>query len=222
MLNHDSSVHRIMSLITDIVLIGVLWTLMSIPIFTIGASTTASYYVFTKSVSGRDSYLIKDFFNSFLKNFFKSTAIFIILAVGLILLSFNISILQSENFIGWAILMINYFLIVQITFIFIYIFPLLARFDSPFFVYFKQAAFLANRHILFTIAILLMLAFLIILSMYLSFLILFAMGIYCYLSSCLIVKIFKKHRPEFDAPIGEQEKNETRIIFDKTSSYSSD
>jgi len=206
-----------MSLVADIVLIGILWTLTSIPLFTIGASTTATYYLFTKKVSGRDCYIFKDYFKSFFRNFIKSTLFLVILAVILGVLIINVSLIQTDGIFGWVTLIFNYFLILQATFVLIYIFPLLSRFDSPFFAYFKQAAFMANRHLLTTVANLMILAILIMLSIYLSFLILFVMGIYCYLSSILIVKLFKKHRPDFDVPISEAEKNDTRIVFDDPS-----
>jgi len=217
-LNHDSPLHRSMSLVADVVLIGIIWTLTSIPLITIGASTTAAYYVFTKKASGRDSYLIKDYFKSFFGNFIKSTIMLIILAIIFTLLILNVNFVQSDSIFGWITLIFNYFLILQATFVLIYIFPLLSRFESRFFAYFKQAAFMANRHLLTTLANMLLIGFLVVLSIYFSFLILFVMGIYCYLSSVLIVKIFKKHRPDFDVPISEAEKNDTRIVFDDTPS----
>jgi len=204
MLNHDSPIHRTMSLIADVAIVGILWTLTSLLLFTIGASTTAAYYVLTKRVSGRESYIFKDYFKSFLGNLVKSTIIWVILVVFFILLLLSVSLVEGEGIFNWVTLIVNYFLILQVTFIFVYIFPLIARFESSIPTYFKQAAFLANRHIFTTVANLLILLMLIFLSAYLHFLILFVMGIYCYVSSILVVKILKKHRPDFD-PVFEQE-----------------
>ena len=62
----DGKLFHILSRIADLILLNVLWLLSSLPIITIGASTTALYYVMLKIVKNEDSYIIRSFFHSFL------------------------------------------------------------------------------------------------------------------------------------------------------------
>lgn len=66
--------------------LNVLWLICSLPIFTIGASTTALYYVCLKIVRDEDSNVAAQFFRSFKENFKQATVIWLImLGVGLFL-----------------------------------------------------------------------------------------------------------------------------------------
>ena len=67
--NYDNPVWRFIGKLGDLILLNILWTICSIPIFTIGASTTAVYYVTLKLVRDEDSSTIKGFFHSFKSNF---------------------------------------------------------------------------------------------------------------------------------------------------------
>ncbi len=66
--------------------LNLLWAVCSIPIFTIGASTTALYYASLKIVRGEESYAGRLFFRSFRENFRQATQLWLILlGVGLVL-----------------------------------------------------------------------------------------------------------------------------------------
>ena len=66
--------------------LNLLWFLCSIPIVTIGASTTALYYAALKIVRDEDSHIASLFFRSFRENFKQSTVLWLILlAIGLFL-----------------------------------------------------------------------------------------------------------------------------------------
>ena len=66
--------------------LNLLWFVCSIPIFTIGASTTALYYTSLKVIRGEESSLTRQFFHSFCENFKQSTILWLIMAgVGLFL-----------------------------------------------------------------------------------------------------------------------------------------
>lgn len=78
--NMDSPFFRCMSLIGDMMLLNLMWILCSIPIVTIGASTTALLYTGMKLAKGRDGYVIRNFWKSFRQNFLQSTVIWLIMA----------------------------------------------------------------------------------------------------------------------------------------------
>ena len=66
--------------------LNLLWFLCSIPIFTVGAATTALYYASLQIVRDEDSHVGRLFFRSFKENFRQATAIWLILlAAGLFL-----------------------------------------------------------------------------------------------------------------------------------------
>ena len=84
--NYDNPVWRFIGKFWDVLVVNLLWIICSIPIVTIGASTTAMYYVTLRLVRDEDGYTIRSFFKSFKDNFKQATAIWLIfLAVGLIL-----------------------------------------------------------------------------------------------------------------------------------------
>ena len=63
--NYDNPVWRFIGKLGDLIILNVLWIVCSIPIFTIGASTTAVYYVTLKMVRDEEDSTIKSFFRSF-------------------------------------------------------------------------------------------------------------------------------------------------------------
>ena len=66
--------------------LNLLWIVCSLPIFTIGASTTALYYASLKLVRDEESHIGAQFFRSFKENFKQATVLWLILlGVGLFL-----------------------------------------------------------------------------------------------------------------------------------------
>ena len=66
--------------------LNILWFICSLPIFTIGAATTALYYTSLKIIRNEEGNVTKTFFKAFKENFRQSTVIWLImLAIGLFL-----------------------------------------------------------------------------------------------------------------------------------------
>jgi len=183
---------------------GFLWTIFSLPLITIGASTTALYYLCTKKISGYDEgYTFSTFFKSFKENFIKSTIAFIILvAVGFIAW-FNLTLSPYVNLgaLAMPVRIIIFFVFVQAVFIISYIFAVIARFETTVWQALKAASFIANRHIFLTITNFILMLALLQVVFILPVLILFLMGVYGYFSSIIIVKLFRKHFPEFEESV---------------------
>lgn len=133
MFKYDSPVFRLISKIADIIILNFLWILCSIPIFTIGASTTALYYVCMKLVKNEEGYIIKDFFHSFKENFKQSTIITLIYGVITAFFALDIRLLSitGEMTSVQSILRIIFFVALGILFCLAeYTFPMLAKFDN--------------------------------------------------------------------------------------------
>jgi len=124
----ESPIWRFMNKLVDMVLLTAIWIICCIPIFTIGAATTALYYVTMKMALDIEGYVFKDFFKAFKSNFKQATGIW------LIMLTFGLALIGSawwyytiNNPLGAIVLPV--FLIVAglLLIVSIYIFPLLAR-----------------------------------------------------------------------------------------------
>ncbi len=84
--SYESKFSQLVLMLCQSCLLNVLWFICSIPIVTIGASTTALYYVCLKIVRGEEQYVIPMFFKSFKENFKQATQLWLImLGAGILL-----------------------------------------------------------------------------------------------------------------------------------------
>ena len=87
-LDYDGKFINFLNKATDTLIATLLWLVCSIPIITIGASTTAFYSVMLKLVKDEESYITKSFFKAFKENFKIATIVWLILGViGAVLLT---------------------------------------------------------------------------------------------------------------------------------------
>ena len=81
--SYDSRFTQVLMKLVYSSYLNILWFICSIPIFTIGASTTALYYTCLKIVRNEEGNVTKTFFKSFKENFRQETVIWLILfAIG--------------------------------------------------------------------------------------------------------------------------------------------
>ena len=144
----DGFLMRVLSKIADTVWLNILFLVCSIPIFTIGASITALYYVTFKTIKDEEGYITKDFFRSFKENFKQSTVVWLILLVLYAILGLELTTLLKMNTsmadVGMIIAMIPGLLIL---FVGLYVFPLLSRFENTTKVTIKNALLLSIANI---------------------------------------------------------------------------
>lgn len=74
-LSSDSWLERFFNLVFNLVVMHFIWQVCSLPIFTIGASTTALYDTFMKRTRRDEGYIWKNYFSSFKSNFKKAATI---------------------------------------------------------------------------------------------------------------------------------------------------
>ena len=136
--------------------LNLLWMLCSIPIVTIGASTTALYYASLKIVRGEESYAGRMFFRSFKENFRQATQLWLILlgvglflgADGYILYHLRQSSTGTLAVIWTVILAVVLAAAVLYVIVLEYVFPLLASVSNTNRAMLKNA-FLIGTHYLF-------------------------------------------------------------------------
>jgi len=197
----DSKIIGFLTTLWDIMYMGILWMLFSLPIVTIGASTTALYYVATKKVTDREgTYMIQDFWQSFKGNFVQSTITFWLLAVVGFAVWANFMLLDQMDLgsLAFIIRLALAFVAIQLLFIFTAIFAVIARFDLKLMPAFKASFALTTKHLLSTIINVVFFLIMMMLGYLIPVMILFAMGIHAYFSSILLVRIFKQNNTEFE------------------------
>ncbi|MBR4394270.1 MAG: DUF624 domain-containing protein [Oscillospiraceae bacterium] len=136
--------------------LNLLWFLCSVPIFTIGASTTALYYTSLKIIRGEESYVGPTFFRAFRENFRQATALWLILlGVGLFLAGDGYILYhlrqstEGTMAVVWT-LILAIVIAVSVLYVIVleYVFPLLASVSNTNRAMLKNA-FLIGTHYLF-------------------------------------------------------------------------
>lgn len=190
---YNSPVSKALTNICYSAYLNILWFIFSIPIFTIGASTTALYSVSLKIVRNEEGNLTKDFIKSFKQNFKQSTSVWIILTFLGILLLIDGYILYHKGLdnIFWTILLASYFVAcVAYLLISLYIYPLISKFENKTLYVFKNALIIGLRFLICS-SVITFIHFIIIYTIIFIFtpLIIFGMGITALISSYLMSNI---------------------------------
>lgn len=204
----EGPVFSTLNRLADLVWLNILYLICCIPIVTIGASTTAMYYVTMKMVKNEESYITKSFFKSFKVNFRQATTIWLIVLLAGSLLFLDYSIMSGRfgeiaalNETTQKVFMCI-FIALGIFYLFIttYLFPLLAKFDNTIKNTFKNALLISIRHLPFTIVLILIpvaamaLLYFVPQTLIAIFFILFSL--IAFVSSYIYVKIFVNYIPE--------------------------
>lgn len=178
--------------------LSILWALCSVPLITIGASTTALYSVTLKYVRDQEGYLTSSFIEAFRENFRQSTLMWGISLAVCIFLFADFTVYYRSGFESMiSVLLFTVFMGVFVTFIFtnIYIYPLLAYFENTLKHTLTNALVMAVCHLPSSIAML-SFSFAVIMAGVLFFppLLFVAPGIIAYLNSRFLRNIFDLYR----------------------------
>ena len=184
--------------VADMMILSLMWLLFSLPLFTIGTSTTALFYVSTRRIADREGYITTDFWEAFKSNFVKSTLLWLVFSVLVILLVINILMVDQIGDWGRIIFPIQVIMLAQLVFVFIYMFPIAARFEMTKHDIVKTSFFMANRHLLTTLSCAVLMLVMVYFVLIVPFMIFLAPGIYALMSSSMLMKVFKRYRPDMD------------------------
>ena len=211
----DGSFTNICDKIFDVMALGFLWILCSIPIVTIGASTSALYYAMVKCVKNGNGYIAREFFHSFRLNLLSGCFIWILVVAATFAMHLNIGILMKETdgYVGLFFICVYALTSIWILAFACYVFPALARFDMSSGWLIKLAMYMTVRYFGTTLALLLVLACTGAIIWRFPILVIFAPGPVIFLMSEFLERVLKKHEPdrqetgEYEAErIQEQEK----------------
>ena len=142
--NMDNGFFRTLGKLADLMILNILFIVCSIPIFTIGASLTAMYYVTLKMAENEDGYIARSFFKSFRQNFRQATVIWLIMLLFGIVLVLDLLIMKEATGTVWTVFRV---IITATGFLYLimlnYVFPVLARFYNNTKAIFKNSFIMA-------------------------------------------------------------------------------
>lgn len=153
----DSPMMRFLNRVADIVILNLVALICCIPIVTIGASLTALHYVTLKMARDEEGYIIRSFFKSFKQNFKQATGIWMIFVGVFAVLYVDFWILQEE--VGTFFLVMRGVLLVATVlalFTFLYVWPVLSKFDNTVLRTIKNALFISILQLPRTVVIIVM------------------------------------------------------------------
>ena len=129
-----------------------MFIIVCIPIVTIGPAISALYYASVKSIRRDRSYPIKEFFKAFKRDFKQSFIVGLILVLAAAIIYVDIRFVVDYIKNDFTAMRYVYLVIgLVISFISVYIFPLISRFSLKISGLFRLSFYLAIRHLLTTI-----------------------------------------------------------------------
>lgn len=246
-LNPDNKLFTFMGKVFDILVLNTVWLILCIPLpiltvtwiaktenmlfliltvltlLPVIPATTALYYAVMKSIRRERSYAVKEYFRSFFRNF-KQGIVFTLIAIFLIFIlyidfQYALGLTQAQESMGS--LYLGVFIVISLLAgaLYMYVCPLLSRFDMKVGSIYKTAFIMSARHLLTTIG-LLAIAIGVLLGCYILLPGMFFLpAVGTLLASFLIEPVFKRYMPEkeevqvdeFGDEVG-QEKDEWYLV----------
>lgn len=197
----DSPLTKFLNKTADVMLLGVLFMIMCIPVITAGAAFAASYYMSFKMAKNEEAYIIKGFFKAFRENFKQALLlwIFVLALAGIIAADYCIILYSGLAFASWAkIAMTTAAAVAAIGTMFI--FPVQARFENSVKNTIKNAFLMAFAHVP-SACLLILICIIPCIIVYLTpplfpVVFLLAPGGIFYLQSFVLLRVFKKYEPQ--------------------------
>ena len=186
-----------LSKLFDVLMLGLMWLIFSIPVVTIGASSAALYYAIVKSVKNDDGYASAMFLKSFKLNLKQGIVLTVIVGAILYLMGLNVGILM-ENAEGiFGIVMMGFYITVAVYLVLmaVYMFAALSRFAMGAGWFLRVGGYMVARYFLTSIMIAVILASAGALVWRIPLLILIVPGPAAFLISEFMERVLAKHTP---------------------------
>lgn len=197
----DSPVIAFLNKATDLILLNLIWILTSLPIVTIGASTTAMYYVTIVSLRNGDGYVVQRYIKSFRENFKLATLLWLPMLFLSLLMGFDLFFWYQMH-TGFAKIMFCFSMLIAFLLLIImeYIFPVLAKLEGDFKTTIKNAAKFSIGYFPYTMVILVFsIGFVVtnLTSLAMNAITVFiGFALIAYIKSFFYYKVFMNHIPE--------------------------
>ncbi|MDE5742464.1 MAG: YesL family protein [Oscillospiraceae bacterium] len=155
----DSKLYKFMSKLTDLFKLNFIWLVFSLPIVTIGISTTAAYTVALKMAEGQEGYIGGEFLKAFKANWKQGLvmSVITIICVWAVYLDFQIFNAVEDNAVFFLIIGIVAAYILG--FSLLYAYPLLARYENTVMNTLKNSFRISMKYFLRSLLLVLLVAF---------------------------------------------------------------
>lgn len=141
---------RRLTKVANLLYLSILWTVFSLPIITIGASTAALYYAAHHAVREDEGYIFQQFWKAMKNSFKQATITWLFFATAISVFYYN-SLFLGAKANGSVVTIIGqtmFLLFIPLACCcFIYAISYIARFQSPLKIVWKNAAILAISHL---------------------------------------------------------------------------
>ncbi len=143
----ESRLLQVLSALIDLIWAGLLWLICSLPLFTVGASSTALYYSVVKSIRHERGRISTCFFHSFRSNFRQATVIWFLLVFYVLI---GIGDAYAISRMGFAnnspVTVFSRIFFLPVPFLFPWLFSYLSRFQNTVGGTFRYCLYLALHH----------------------------------------------------------------------------
>lgn len=150
---HDSTGYSekyisFMNAVFDLLVLGILWVICSIPVITIGSASSALYYAVVKCIKNGEGYPIHSFFHSFRQNLKQGSILTLVLLVISGTAVVNITILLNRTNGNFALFMLMFYgaVLIEVITITVYLFAALSRYAMGCVWLIRQSVYMALRH----------------------------------------------------------------------------
>lgn len=221
----ESPLFRGLSRLADIMILNVVFLICCVPVVTIGASLTAMSYVALKMKDEEEGYIIRSFFRSFKLNFKQATLIWLLMLFLGVFIGLDFVIIGSMEGTAAALMKVLVGMGAMIwLMIFVYVFPLQARFYNSIKATMQNAIILAVANFPKTFCMMAVIVGAVLLTLWNGYtlwygLLVWSLGGFAFIAwinSHFLYGIFKKLMPqeegEIDANEGELSSESKKIL----------
>lgn len=194
----------------DLMILNILTLVCCIPIITAGASITAMHYMALKMARNEECYIVRDFFKSFKLNFKQATLIWLLVFFILVVLVGDFYIMNYMEMAFGNVLKIILTVIAFVAlFTYMFLFPVLARFDNTIIRTFKNAFFIGIMQFPKTILMMILSVAPVVLFLFLPqimpIIFCFGMAVPAWLSAKLYSNFFRRLEDQINAANAPEE-----------------
>ncbi|MBQ3373107.1 MAG: YesL family protein [Oscillospiraceae bacterium] len=188
----ESRIVQVLSALIDLIWAGLLWLFCSLPLITVGASSTALYYAIVKSIRHERGRVSACFFHAFKTNFRQATAIWLLMVLYVLI---GVGDGYAFSRMGFAenspLIVFSRVILLPVPLLFPWLFPFLSRFQNTVGGTIRYCLFLAVHHFGRTLLLAAELALFLLICWLIPFLIPLLPGAFCMLMSLHLEPVFR-------------------------------
>ena len=190
--------------VVTFIALNLIFVVCCLPIITIGPAIAAMYQVTLREVRGEHSYIIKKFFQHFKEMFVQGIVTFLSFGVVSFALVYSLTFWNVlDGTLAIAATVLSYVFLAVILAGFLYVFPLMARFENTIKQTIKNAFLIALTNTKATLLLLLIQVFAVSLlyqfPVFRVILLLIGFSFLAYCNSYILTKVFKQYEPETES-----------------------